>query len=443
MQFKSFISMLLLFSLGCHVQAQVRQFDISAGNNSIIRTIDSGRSLIYTEEFNTTTASFLLYHDGQTSAFSFQVPPGIQVRDVRIYDNSVAYFCGTYNGGSSAVVGMFSINGVFLGAMPIYYALINWTNDDMIKPTDLKRLDIFTTPTDSVCMAMVGDAIFDNTNPFPTTTVVSAHFNGAIWDIHSIVRKPSESRFTDIACLDDMIVVAASDTNGQGCFVKTFHPTHDFPAHPFTPQQLYGIVYGNAVGDVLITKLFGNTAVVAHYDVSSGVSTVFHRVAFNSISGHHAVPTDTWTTSPLSTMPYGNTWTMMELLSDGSNNNLLQHAQYPILPILSTYDWLVSFSLPVSISTTATAWQPSICKHHSLDWDAASSQPRTSGCAPKLTTYGTTWHPLCSQRFSLTLQYNTATKSTEKIVEYSNNISTFTHTVLPTIKNISVSTLCE
>lgn len=63
--------------------AQVREFQIGARNNSIIRSVDDEHQLIYTE-ISSSEAYFILYRNGFSSAKAFRLPKGWQIHDVRI-----------------------------------------------------------------------------------------------------------------------------------------------------------------------------------------------------------------------------------------------------------------------------------------------------------------------------------------------------------------------
>lgn len=72
-----------LFLFSGMVRAQVNEFNISAANNSIIRSVDDERQLIYTE-ISSSEAFFILYRNGFSSAKAFKLPKGWQIHDVRI-----------------------------------------------------------------------------------------------------------------------------------------------------------------------------------------------------------------------------------------------------------------------------------------------------------------------------------------------------------------------
>ena len=443
MKGKHFIFIALILACAYNAHAQVQSFPLDASLNSIVRSLGDQSTLMYTEDASG-TAWFVLHHDGYGVAQAFQLPSGIRVRDLRIWGDSLACFCGTGQLGSSVygLVGMFNINDVFNGVAPVNYGLIDWMGSD-IHPHDLKRLDLFKCASDSLCMAMIGNAEFYKYAPVNTTTVVSAYFDGASWKICSMVRKPSETRFTDIACLENVIVAAASGTSGQGCSIKAFWPVFGFPAHPVSPQTLTSIDFGSPVGDVLVTQERGNTAIVAHYDTTSGTSSVFHRVGFTSSSGLPIAPFDTWVTSPSSTVAYSTSWTMFDLESDGDTVSLLQHAAYPVSLSSSVNDWIVRAILPPASGASASLRLLDYGTQQSLDLDVHTRLPHTSGCTPFLVTQGAAWSRDCSETTRFSLGYTVAAKGSEEISEYSVTASVANYPISPTITVIPVQIICE
>lgn len=163
----------------------------------------------------------------------------------------------------------------------------------------------------------------------------------------------------------------------------------------------------------------------------------------NSISDHHSVPTDTWITTPSSLVPFGDDWSMIDLVSDGANISLLQYGHYPILSSMSLTDWLVQGPLPLPAVGTATIWRPYQSKQQSLVLDATTMQPRTSGCRLRLTTYGATWSTSCASQEPMRLIYATATKSSDEISEYSKSNMYSGAADFPVITTVSVNTRCE
>ena len=167
--------------------AQVTELSINASANSIIRSVDGEHVLVYTETA-TGDGYFLLYRDGDPTAQAFQVENSAKVRDVRIGEDMIAYFCGTCLGGTMGLVGMFDIAAVFSGTDNVYYGFCDWSGLlYRLKPTDLKRLDLFDS-AGVVGMAMVGDSKTDLGLIEDGTTVASAWFDGS-WHMCAYLNK--------------------------------------------------------------------------------------------------------------------------------------------------------------------------------------------------------------------------------------------------------------
>ena len=189
------IFFLLVATLATH--AQVREFQIGAQGNSIVRSVGKDSVLVYTE-VSPTEAYFLLYKDGDIMAQAFQLLPGeyVQVRDVRIHDGKTVYFCGTRGGGflsiPYAVVGRFDIDDVFSGTGSVEWGIFQWVPySSTLFVTDMTRLDLFEYQ-DTVRMAMVGKTVYDWEVPLQGTTVASAWFDGSNWQLNMELDNPDE-----------------------------------------------------------------------------------------------------------------------------------------------------------------------------------------------------------------------------------------------------------
>ncbi len=227
------------------LSAQVREFAISAFDNSIVREVNDTTVLIYAEE-SPTNASFLLYKEGTPMAKAFTLPNNLHVRDVRIWKGSLAYFCGTCDIYTPAVtkkvlVGWFDIAGVFAGTDLVRWTWFNLAISQEIMPVEMRRLDLFEK-NDTVCMAMVGDAVYIGDI---IATLMSAYNVGANWQAYTMVHKGTK-KYTDIVCLDNMVAAVGTYQADTGCVVNTFWPTLDFPA-----QSCYHMTKENAGTQVI------------------------------------------------------------------------------------------------------------------------------------------------------------------------------------------------
>lgn len=343
--------------------AQVTNLKIGSVSNTIIRAIDDSTQLIYTE-VSQTESYFVLYHDGDAFALAFRLPVPLQVFDVRI-SNGNAYFCGTVYTYAlpKGLVGMFKISSVFSGASSVNYGIV-WpivcSNNDTVNILRLNRLDLFADGGNT-CMAMVGDA---ESNGMAIHPVVSAYLTGGVWHFWSDSQKDYPI-FTDIVCLDHLIVAAGTFYDDSLCFVKTFRHTRDFPAQELNPGNIHYFTYGDAKGKVLIAKDAVDTAVLAHFDVSSRVSTVLQRTPFDASTGSPVNPCLAKVTAPSSAIPYGSGQDMHDLTVVDGDVYLLHNIAYPSSPDptnIRAWRLKTQFSSP-----TIEAWSPSMGKQHSMD----------------------------------------------------------------------------
>ena len=379
------VSMLLCAALSV---AQVREFSVEARNNSIIRSVDDEYVLIYTEK-GTGEGYFLLYRDGDPTAKVFQVMSDVHVRDVRIYDGKTAYFCGTHISSDMGVVGKFEILPAFAGTGTVNYGVCNWsTGVYCMKPTDLKRLDLFDS-AGVVGMAMVGESKTFLGFLEDGTTVASAWFDGS-WHMCAYLNKGNSIHFTDVACLKKSIVAAGNDGTDHGCWIKTYMPALHFIHYNFcyTPGNAQSIKFQSPVGDVLAARAGEDTVLLAHYDNMNNVMTVVHKAKISPATGLPVAPVDTWYTDISSVEPYSSGWKMIELADSGKSSYLLQVAEFPTV---SGLDYRLTRIPTIALPPNADYWRPLLGWQQSMDLDAVTYTPRLSGNKSFLLLHGPSW----------------------------------------------------
>jgi hypothetical protein len=446
MKHKFLILSLLL--IPCMLHAQVDSFSIDASDNSIVRDAGTMGSLVYSER-SSTEAYFLLYQDGAAVAQRFRLPVGFQVRDVRIYDDRQAYFCGTY-ASHYAVVGTFSIAGVFSGTDAIYFSLYYPPyTDELTGLYDLKRLELYeSSDLGNVCMAMVGTAQFDYIAPDTTTTVVSAYFDGSDWQWYALLHKADLLKYTDITCLRSSVVAVGSDLTGRDCYVETFRPTSQFPNAPFLPNHIQKVTYGFPAGDVLITHLLRDTAVLVHFDSTDEVRTTLHKIGIDHSTGAIVLPTvSAWVTAVGSSVPYNSHWQQVELRSVDQRVHLFQRANHPASLTSSIDDWLLMFDFtsPTGPTTPVDAWRPVYTPLQSMDVGAQSPM-RASAQIQNLHLYGPAWYLMddaCSFYTPIELaSKGTVVNNTDYNPLSRTNIRN-NFTITPTIDTVLVERVCN
>lgn len=359
---------LIIFSLlfSWTVTAQVREVQIAANVNSIVRQLDDTTVLMYAEGGAPSVGSFLLYEDGDVSAQVLTLPTYMHVRDMRIWDKQYAYFCGYIDWiGSStlAMVGCFDIAATSGGAGNIDWAYFSSSSPSSCpEPTAMRRLELFETG-DTVCMAMVGDAIFGGDS---ITTVMSAHKTGSSSWMASVLIHKGDYKFTDLTVLRHLVVAVGTYAADTGCIVEPFRRTLYFPAQPLDPYWAHRFDFGSPVGEVLVAQEHGDIAVMAHYDQADGLRTVLQRTAFDTTTG---VPTvlQALVVPPASTETYDAGKRLWELTVAGGDSYLLQRGCYPAWPGIN--DWRIKVSLPWSASVDG--WRLFWEKAYSLDVTSA------------------------------------------------------------------------
>ena len=447
------VSMMLCTTLSV---AQVQEFQIGAQSNSIVRIVKGDSVLVYTE-VSPTEAYFLLYVDGDASAQAFQLLPGynVQVRDVRIHNGETAYFCGTMGSGlfinNFAAVGQFNIADIFSGTGQILWTFFpDWMGHDGLMVTDLKRLDLVKCH-DTVCMAMTGKSLYGYGIALPSTTVASAWIDDSFnWHLNAHTNRYLKMTFTDVTCMNRMILAVGSSLYDTGCYVKPFHVTPDFPAHPVATDIMWGLSYGSPVGEILARRMTKDSVVIAHFDNSSGVGVVFHLLSLNS-SGVPSVPTKTWKTVSLPTSVYGTGQKLKELNSVGETAFLLHTNEYPLSGYPAMLDWVLALNYnnytlspaPI-VYTPLKMWQPPLGKIHSMDAGAASMRLSANNYT-SLATYGP--HPLwenpCFYPDSAGPLYSTAGSFARDIVDETVSDTVSSLFLVPELFQVDVNTICN
>lgn len=438
---------LLVFSFVSH--GQVRELQIDALSNSIVRTVDDEYRLIYTE-IAPGIGHFILYCQETADAIAFKLPDKWSIRDVRIWDKKEAYFCGTYD--DHGLIGKFDIFSLFSGSSGIDYALcIGVSHMGYVYLDDLKRLDLFQTsgPSgDTVNMAIVGASTFFDPGTTQGTSVSSARFDGTLWEINTFFNKGYEYNYTDIACLDDVIVAAATDPNGKGCYLRTYRSTYsDFLSNYYINGTIYKIDYQMPEGDVLVAHASGNTSVFAHYDNTPGavVSTVLHEVYIDPATGVPPATIPTWRTDPASTVPYGVQWKMHELnVAQDKYPYLLQKADYPAAAYTGIHDWLLEMQL-IHAPYAASAWFPDLCTAHSMDLEMSYYQPLVSGEKTRLRLYHAPWTPAvtpCTPFSSIMVKYDNASSMICHTDTSTDPMSVPNDVFMPTLYPIDIEDIC-
>lgn len=425
-----------------HAKAQIFEYLNSASQNVIVRDCGPGEILSYMEDASG-QGSFMYLKTGMPTSV-FPCLTDWTVRDVRVKDGE-AYFCGTTTN-RKALIGCFNIAAAFAGVGSVNYVTLNWLSfsDSNVLATDLKRLDLFSSGGRTV-MAMVGDAMFNHPS-YPTYTIVSAYFTAGAWQVEQFVNKDVHTIYTDIACLDDMVVAVGTDTAGSNCLMKSFQLLPDFPSHPFTWRSMAKLSTTGLVGKVLAVKDGGNKMNVAQHIFPARPETILHRISFDPTTGLPATTITyqvTATGSALGYSAYG--WTLHELVSNSNGVFVLERAEHPTA-VTGMQRWLLNFKTNY-LSTTLDAWQMIVGYFHTMDKNGTGYvQLAGSSSSSSYEVYGnvcTRPSPTCSPFFSMPLTVGSASWSLVEMDEGSLDSSYTALFYIPNISNVRRRKICE
>lgn len=271
--------------------------------NSIVRVYEGGQTVVYNRQTND-IGQFLLVDYGQSAVSVFDMPNAdMDVLDFEIMGDTV-WFCGVYKnasftGGSAGLVGMFDIHGAFAGAEQVNYVVLsNWIQfiqslppEEELYVSRLTKLDVFHDTEMGTVAAMIGDVYLYHSTMFQRVATLSAYMlpYSSVWQVYSSFPKDGRKVFTDIACLDDMIVTVGHGLSNTHCITKTYRRTYDFPDRAFNLYTFDSIYYAGAdpEGTVLATHVEGNVVGMAQLDKKPG--TLLHVLEFSNTTGHPAM----------------------------------------------------------------------------------------------------------------------------------------------------------
>ena len=264
--------------------------------NSIVRVWQEDYMVVYNHVAGR-GGTFVLLQNGSLSGQAFNLPTSdAEVLDFEIIEDSVV-FCGVYRnaalpGGSCGVVGKFGLMDAFAGSGQVDYALLySWITytsnpDEAIYIRNLTRIDVFLDSRYGVVAALLGDAYLYPSTMYDRVAVLSAYkLPSNTWQVYSTFPKDGNMHLTDIAVLDDMVVVAGYGYSGTHCLTKAYHQLHNFPNNPYNTFY-YDSIHTNGytpMYDVLAAKVEGNVMALTQMD--SNPSTILHVLEFNSTTG--------------------------------------------------------------------------------------------------------------------------------------------------------------
>ena len=348
--------------------------------DAIVRSVNDSLTLLYA--YDGGVADRFLVYDGSPTVSSFKAPAGLIVHDVAVLDG-FAYFCGEIGG--HGVVGFFNVVDAYVnGITDMNYTDLSSDFDSVmcLNALSLSRLDVFRVGS-MVCIAAIGTSTIGCLNPYSSSIILSAILpaGGATWNCHYYFSKDPWLHFSDIACLDDLIVVAGCDINSRDCYLKAFHRVVGFVQwmNSLTPGFAWKVDAVPAMGPVLLEKIKSDVFVASQFS-KSRVSTVLHRLEVSTLGSLFAFDSTT-ITSP-STLDYsGYPWELHDMAYDAQSASIhLLEMSDPAITHNGFESWLFSFPLsatPAPVDATLLTQG----NQFSLDLSAGTSLPITSGQA--------------------------------------------------------------
>ncbi len=349
--------------------SQVYEVPYLETTGTLVRWWRDSTMVVYVDSLGE-SRGFLLYTQGQPVAQFASLPNSVVVHDMRIVEDN-AYFCGTKLG--VAVVGSFQITNVFAGIEPIHYCAFFGDPSLLLATEDFKRLEVFQYYGMKV-MALVGETMMGSV---PSTTVASVYQAGGWWYMNYLYNKDTVVRYTDISCLDDMVVAVGTRADHRGCCFRSFYRTPSFPYNPIvTPAEATEIIASErAVEKVLVRQISDNRMAVSYHGGENSPNTWLHDITMSPVTGQPtAVPMSFWL-PPTPSYTYGMGWDLQELACRGGKVYILEKGAHAGQGIQS---WIQEWD-PVTALPVFRSWKFTSTQLHSADVEGVGGRPVTSG----------------------------------------------------------------
>jgi len=281
-------------------------FPESPTDTSIVREWTEGKYLVYSSSGSTRKVT--LHNGSSPTAISVQLPSIVHINDFRIANDTA--FAGGYfiNGGTKVgllacmdIDEMESGSGTFQ-SMTFYYSPMNSdccavNNDDLV--TEVKRIALFKDGGLTRIAYIANNNIVDGSHTIVNLKRVGfgdAAFRGYptnSWERNAYhYNKDGIEEYTDMACTDNHIVVAARDTVNNWFHFMVYIRTADFanlcplspPIYYFSDHTVSRQVMVTACDEDKIAAAFNYTdpsdkgVAVRLLDLGSGVPVLTHGV---------------------------------------------------------------------------------------------------------------------------------------------------------------------
>ena len=152
----------------------------------------------------------------------------------------------------------------------------------------MTRIDVFGDAEMGDVAALLCDVYLYQSALYDRVAVMSAYKTGSVWTIHTTIPKDGRKRFTDIACLDDVVVAAGYGISKTHLITKTYNKCSWFPSSPCDLHyfdSIYSVGF-NPKSEVRATHVFGNVAAFAQ--MNEKPATLLHVLEFGPAPQYHA-----------------------------------------------------------------------------------------------------------------------------------------------------------
>ena len=349
--------------------SQVYEVPYLETTGTLVRWWRDSTMVVYVDSLSE-SRGFLLYTQGQPVAKFASLPASEVVHDMRIVGDEV-YFCGTKWG--QAMVGSFHITNVFAGTDPIHSTTFSGEPSLSLSTIDFKRLEVFQYYGVKV-MALVGETMMSGV---PNTTVASVYQMGGFWYLNYLYNKDTVVRYTDITCLDDMVVAVGTRADHRGCCFRAFGKVPMFPSVPsVTPHVATEILTNErAVEKVLARDLGDNHMALAYHGEVGKPNTWLHDIRMSPATGLPIAMPNSFYLLPTSGYPYSAGWDIKEL---SFRNSLLYIQEEGAHLGLGMQSWLHEWD-PHSALPQFKSWSFASTSLYSSDIEGVGDRPITSG----------------------------------------------------------------
>lgn len=339
--------------------------------NTIVRTIDEEKSLIYSDDG--TKRQFILYEHASNQAYRAPLMPDVIVKDFEIL-NGWAYFCGEiyWSGAIVGLVGQFDIANVFYNGGTIYYCPMDFLPSPWhVEIVDAQRMAVYDDGTDVFIYATgLGEHGYPAPPSYIASTLFSAKMNlpAQEWNFCINYNKDQKLNYIDIDCTENYVGFTAVDSVDSVYIGISKHP--DFCFFYAGAPDIYAIGTHAEKEKVLITGMKNDRFTVA-YQPKHSRWIEFVQVPLPITNPFKANDTDSAQNAPA----YYD-WALRELRYSNITDKVLLVGEMDFLPCDRMDSWIVDYDWTGVINSRIPA---QLGMPHSVDKHINSSRFISTG----------------------------------------------------------------